>query len=68
MTEGTRGRPLPREIEMDDESCLVRSAWTTVTADSTCQHPFTNTIIEVPLPEKWKGFNRDRYDGSIDPD
>ena len=53
---------------MDDESCLVRSARTTVTADSTRRHPFTNTIIEVPLPEKWKGFNRDRYDGSTDPD
>jgi len=50
---------------MDDESCLIRS---TVTADSTRRHPFTNTIIEVPLPEKWKGFNRDRYDGSTDPD
>ena len=53
---------------MDDKSCLVRSARTTVTADSTCRHPFTNTIIEVPLLEKWKGFNRNRYDGSTDPD
>ncbi|XP_068483121.1 uncharacterized protein [Phaseolus vulgaris] len=53
---------------MDDESCLVRSARTTVTADSTRRHPFTNTIIGVPLPDKWKGFNRDRYDGSTDTD
>jgi len=53
---------------MDDESWLIRSARTTVTADSTRRHPFTNTIIKVPLPEKWKGFNRDRYDGSTDPD
>jgi len=53
---------------MDDESCLVRYARTTVTTDSTRRHPFTNTIIEVPLLDKWKGFNRDRYDGSTDPD
>ena len=66
--EGARDRVPPRETEMNEESCLVRSARTTVTADSTCRHPFTNTIIEVPLPDKWKGFNRDRYDGSTDPD
>jgi len=53
---------------MDDESYLIRSARTIVTADSTRRHPLTNTIIEVPLPEKWKGFNRDRYDGSTNPD
>jgi len=35
--------------------------------DSTRQHPFTNTIVEVPLPDKWKGFNQDRYDGFTDP-
>jgi len=67
MAEKTRGQPPPWKTEMDDESCLIRSARTTVTADSTRRHPFTNTIIEVPLPEKWKGFNRDRYDGSTDP-
>ena len=39
-----------------------------MTADSTHRHPFTNTIIEVSLPDKWKGFNRDRYDGPTDPD
>jgi len=68
MTEGTRDRLPPRVTEMGDESCLVRSARTTVTADSTRRHPFTNTIIEVPLSDKWKGFNRDRYDRSTDPD
>ena len=68
VVEGTRGRPPPRDIEMGDESCLMRSTQTTLTADPNRQHPFTNTIIEVPLPEKWKGFNRDRYDGSTDPD
>ncbi|XP_068477276.1 uncharacterized protein [Phaseolus vulgaris] len=36
--------------------------------DSTHRHPFTNAIIEVPLSNKWKGFNRDRYDESTDPD
>ena len=66
--EGTRDKVPPRETEMDDESCLVRSAQTTVTTDLTHRHPFTNTIIEVPLPDKWKGFNRDRYDRSTDPD
>ncbi|XP_068503650.1 uncharacterized protein [Phaseolus vulgaris] len=35
--------------------------------DSARRHPFTSTIVEVPLPDKWKGFNRDRYDGSTDP-
>jgi len=68
VAEGTRGRPPPRETEMGDESCLMRCTRTTLTADPNRRHPFTNTIIEVPLPEKWKGFNRDRYDGSTDPD
>ena len=68
VAEGTRGRAPTRETEMDDESCLIRSAWTTLMVDSTRRHPFTNNIIEVPLPEKWKGFNRDRYDWSTDPD
>ncbi|XP_068484963.1 uncharacterized protein [Phaseolus vulgaris] len=68
VAEGTRGRPPPRETEMGDESCLIRSTRTTLTADPNRRHPFTNNIIEVPLPEKWKGFNRDRYDGSTDPD
>ena len=48
---------------MGDESRLIRSTRTTLTADLNRRHPFTNTIIEVPQPEKWKGFNRDRYDG-----
>jgi len=54
--------------EMDGESCLNRSARTTVTLNSARRHPFTNVIIEVPLPNKWKGFNRDQYDGSTNPD
>jgi len=68
VAEGTRGRPPPQDTEMGDESCLIRSTRTTLTADPNRRHPFTNTIIEVPLPEKWKGFNRYRYDGSTDPD
>jgi len=68
VAEGTRGRPPPRDTEMGDESCLIRSTRTTLTVDLNRRHPFTNNIIEVPLPEKWKGFNRDRYDGSTDPD
>jgi len=57
VAKGTRGRPPPRETKMDDESCLIRSTRTTLTADPNRQHPFTNTIIEVTLREKWKGFN-----------
>jgi len=64
--EDTRDR-VPTH-EMDGESFLNKSVRTTVTMDSTRQHPFTNTIIEVPLPDKWKGFNRDWYDWSTDPD
>jgi len=36
---------------------------TTDTLDSVHRHPFINSIIGVPLPNKWKGFNRDRCDG-----
>jgi len=32
------------------------------------RHPFTGFVVEVPLPDKWKGFNRDCYDGTTDPD
>jgi len=70
----SRPRPMEETIdkilthEMEGESFLNRSAMTTITTDSARQHSFTNTIIEVPLPDKWKGFNRDRYDGSTDPD
>jgi len=53
--------------EMDGESCPNKSVHTTRTLDSVRQHPFTNSIIGVPLPDKWKGFNRDHYDGTTDP-
>jgi len=64
--EETRDKILTHEMEGD--SFLNRSARTTITTDSARRQLFTNTIIEVPLPDKWKGFNRDRYDGSTDPD
>ncbi|XP_068498113.1 uncharacterized protein [Phaseolus vulgaris] len=32
------------------------------------RHPFTDLIMDTLLPDKWKGFNRDRYDGTTDPD
>jgi len=64
--EKTRDKVLTHEME--GESFLKRSVRTTITTDWARQHPFTNTIIEVPLPDKWKGFNRDRYDGSTNPD
>ena len=53
---------------MDDESCPNKSICTTDTMDSMRQHPFTDSIIGVPLQDKWKGFNRDRYDNTTDPD
>ena len=53
--------------EIDGESCLNKSARTTVTLDSARRHPFTNAIIEISLSDKWKGFNRNRYDESTDP-
>ena len=54
--------------EMDGESCLNKSARTTVTLDSVRRHPFTNVVLEGPLLDKWKGFNQDRYDGTTDLD
>jgi len=53
---------------MDDESYLNKSVRTTATMDLVRQHPFTNVIIEALLSDKWKGFNKDRYDGSTDLD
>jgi len=32
------------------------------------RHPFTDFVMEAPLPDKWKGFNKDRYDGTTNPD
>jgi len=53
--------------EVDGESYSNKSAPTTDTMDSICQHPFTDAIIGVPLPDKWKDFNRDHYDDTTDP-
>ena len=38
----------------------------TGTMDSTRQHSFPESIIGVSLLDKWKDFNRDRYDGTTD--
>ena len=38
--------------EVDGESYLNKSAPTTGTLDSVRRHPFTDSIIEVPLPDK----------------
>jgi len=54
--------------EMDGESCLNKSVRMIATLDSTHRHPFTNSIIKAPLSDKWKGFNRGRYDGTTNPD
>jgi len=31
-------------------------------------YPFTDDIIVVPLPDKWRGLTMNLYDGSTDPD
>jgi len=46
--------------EMDGESCRNKSVCTTCTVDIVRRHPFTDSIIGVPLLNKWKGLNRDR--------
>ena len=55
-------------LEMDGESHLNKSLNTTETAMTGRRHPFTDFVIEAPLPDKWKRVNRDRYDGTTDPD
>jgi len=54
--------------EMDGESCPNKLVHTTGKVDSVRRHPFTVSIIGVPLLDKWKDFNRYPYDGTTDPD
>jgi len=53
---------------MDGESHPNKSLNTTGTTMTDRRHPFTDFVMGAPLPDKWKGFNRDRYDGTTDPD
>ena len=53
---------------MDGESHPNKTVNTTGTAGTDHHHPFTDFIMDTPLLDKWKGFNRDRYDGTTDPD
>jgi len=55
-------------LEMDGESHPSKTTNTTGMAGPDRCHPFTDHIMDTPLPDKWKGFNRDRYDGTTDPD
>jgi len=55
-------------LEMDGESHPNKTTNTAGTMGPERCHPFTNHIMDTPLPDKWKGFNRDRYDGTTDPD
>ncbi|XP_068486801.1 uncharacterized protein [Phaseolus vulgaris] len=55
-------------LEMDGESHPSKTINTTAPAGPDRRHPFTDRVMETPLPDKWKGFNRDRYDGTTDPD
>jgi len=44
--------------EVDGKSYPNRSVLTTDTPDSAHRHPFTDSIIRVPLLDKWRGFNK----------
>ena len=55
-------------LEMDGESHPNRTMNTTDTATTDHRHPLTDFVMEAPLLDKWKGFNRDRYDGTTDLD
>jgi len=54
--------------EMDGESHPNKTVNTTGSTDPDRRHPFTDFVMDTPLPDKWKGFNRDRYDGTTDLD
>jgi len=54
-------------VEMDGESHPKKMVNTTCTAGPDRRHPFIDFIMDTPLPDKWKGFIRDRYDGTTDP-
>jgi len=53
---------------MDAESHPSKTANTTGTAGPDRHHPFTDRVMDTPLPDRWKGINRDRYDRTTDPD
>jgi len=55
-------------LEMDGESYPNKTINIACTTTADRRHPFTDLIMEAPLPDKWRGFNRDRYDGTTDPD
>jgi len=55
-------------LEMDGESHPSKTANTTAMTGPDRRHPFTDRVMDTPLPDKWKGFNRDRYDGTTNPD
>ena len=54
--------------EMDGESHPNKSVRTIWTSNSVHRHPFTDSIVGVPLSNKWKGFNMDCYDDTTNPD
>jgi len=54
-------------LEMGDESHPSKSLNTVGTMGISRRHPFTDSTIGTPLPDKGKGFNRDCYDGTTDP-
>jgi len=53
---------------MDGKSHPNKTNNTTGTMGPERRHPFIDLIMDSPLPDKWKSFNRDRYDGTTDLD
>jgi len=54
--EPLRSRGIRSTQEVEGESYPNRSVPMTGTLDSVRRHPFTDSIIGVPLPDKWKGL------------
>ena len=46
----------------------IRSASNNALNAAPRRSPFTETILEVPLPGTWNNPTLDKYDGSTDPD
>ena len=53
-------------LEMDGESYPNKTMNTNGAVVTDHRHSFTDFVMEAPLPDKWKGFNRDHYDGTTD--
>ena len=68
--------PTPRQLRRQRTNFTHRRFWQRVISEQVGPYDrypaldsptFTETIIGVPLSDKWKDFIRDRYDGTTDP-